>query len=80
MSGASEGANRRASGPVLASLFLFVPDHSAMTPDGRALPPAAPNDRVAEANSGKTKGENWDEIQPMDAAGDEEHEVRVGKR
>ena len=29
VSGASEGANGRASGPVLASLFLFVPDHSA---------------------------------------------------
>ena len=25
-------ANERASGPVLTSLFLFVPDHSAVTP------------------------------------------------
>ena len=30
MSGASERANGRASGPVLTSLFLFVPDHSAL--------------------------------------------------
>ena len=30
VSGASERANGRASGPVLTSLFLFVPDHSAM--------------------------------------------------
>ena len=30
VSGASEQANGRASGPVLTSLFLFVPDHSAM--------------------------------------------------
>ena len=29
MRGASERANGRASGPVLTSLFLFVPDHSA---------------------------------------------------
>ena len=29
MSGVSEQANGRASGPVLTSLFLFVPDHSA---------------------------------------------------
>ena len=29
MSGASERANGRASGPVLTSLFLFKPDHSA---------------------------------------------------
>ena len=29
VSGASELANGRASGPVLTSLFLFVPDHSA---------------------------------------------------
>ena len=27
---ASERANGRASGPVLTSLFLFVPDHSAL--------------------------------------------------
>ena len=30
VSGASERANGRASGPVLTSLFLFVPDHSAI--------------------------------------------------
>ena len=30
MSGASERANGRVSGPVLTSLFLFVPDHCAM--------------------------------------------------
>ena len=30
VSGASERANGRASGPVLTSLFLFDPDHSAM--------------------------------------------------
>ena len=30
MSGARERANGRASGPVLTSLFLFVPDHSAV--------------------------------------------------
>ena len=29
MSGASERVNGQASGPVLTSLFLFVPDHSA---------------------------------------------------
>ena len=29
VSGASERANGGASGPVLTSLFLFVPDHSA---------------------------------------------------
>ena len=29
MSGASERVNGRASGPVLTSRFLFVPDHSA---------------------------------------------------
>ena len=29
VSSASERANRRASGPVLTFLFLFVPDHSA---------------------------------------------------
>ena len=32
MSGASERANGRASGPVLTSRFFFVPDHSAMMP------------------------------------------------
>ena len=31
VSSASEWANRRASGPVLTSRFLFVPDHSAPT-------------------------------------------------
>ena len=31
VSSASERANGQASGPVLTSLFLFVPDHSAMT-------------------------------------------------
>ena len=30
VSGASERANGRASGPVLTSLFLFVPDHSGL--------------------------------------------------
>ena len=30
MSGASERANGRASGPVLTFLFLFVPDHSVL--------------------------------------------------
>ena len=30
VSGASEQANRQASGPVLTSLFWFVPDHSGM--------------------------------------------------
>ena len=30
VSGASERANGRASGPVLTSLFLFIPDHHAM--------------------------------------------------
>ena len=30
VSSASERANGRASGPVLTSLFLFVPDHSAL--------------------------------------------------
>ena len=30
VSGASERANGRASGPVLTSLFLVVPDHSAL--------------------------------------------------
>ena len=30
MSGASERANGQASGPVLTSLFLFIPDHSAL--------------------------------------------------
>ena len=46
MSGASEQANGRASGPVLTSLFLFVPDHSASTTSSkitrsssRATPP-----------------------------------------
>ena len=32
MSGASERANGRVRGPVLTSLFLFVPDHSATSP------------------------------------------------
>ena len=31
MSGASKRANGRASGPVLTSLFLFVPNHSALS-------------------------------------------------
>ena len=31
MSGASERANGRASGPVLTSLFLYFPDHSSTT-------------------------------------------------
>ena len=31
VSGASERANGRASGPVLMSLFLFVPDHSGLS-------------------------------------------------
>ena len=35
MSGASERANGQASGPVLTSLFLFIPNHSAL-----ALPAA----------------------------------------
>ena len=30
VSGVSERANRQASGPVLTSLFLFVPDHSVV--------------------------------------------------
>ena len=30
MTGASEQANGRASGPVLMSRFLFVPDHIAL--------------------------------------------------
>ena len=38
LSGASERANGRASGPVLTPLFLFVPDHSA--PDAH-LPKSA---------------------------------------
>ena len=33
VSGASEQANGRASGPVLTSRFLFVPDHSAFHQD-----------------------------------------------
>ena len=33
VSGASEPANGRVSGPVLMSLFLFVPDHSGLTND-----------------------------------------------
>ena len=32
MSGASERANGRASGPVLTSRFLFIPDHSVLIP------------------------------------------------
>ena len=35
MSGASERANGRVSGPVLTSLFLFVPDHSAAPSEKR---------------------------------------------
>ena len=31
VSGAGDRANGQASGPVLTSLFLFVPDHSATT-------------------------------------------------
>ena len=37
----SERANGRASGPVLRSLFLFVPDHSAVAPDVAAAAHAA---------------------------------------
>ena len=33
VSAASERANGRASAPVLTSLFLFVPDNSALSPD-----------------------------------------------
>ena len=32
VSGASEQMNERASGPVITSRFLFVPDHSAASP------------------------------------------------
>ena len=39
VSGASERANGRASGPVLTSRFLFVPDHSA-TPIGFGRTPS----------------------------------------
>ena len=37
LSGASKRANRRVSGPVLTSRFLFDPDHSAS--DGQTRPP-----------------------------------------
>ena len=39
VSGASERANGRASGPVLTSWFLFVPDHSAPVPSPAPLSP-----------------------------------------
>ena len=41
VSGASERANGQASGPVLTSLFLFVPDHSAAAPVVSAATAAA---------------------------------------
>ena len=37
MSGASEQANRRVSGPVLQSVFLAVIDHSAPRPDAHVV-------------------------------------------
>ena len=50
-------ANGRASGPVLTSLFLFVPDHSA-SPDGE------------EKSGDVTVGEALDEEEEVD--GEEE--------
>ena len=41
VSGASERVNGRASDPVLTSLFLFAPDHSAMVT--LALSPSTPS-------------------------------------
>ena len=38
VSGTSERANGRASGPVLTSLFLFVPDHSATAEHDHSYP------------------------------------------
>ena len=35
VSGAGERANGQASGPVLTSLFMFVPDHSAPAQEGK---------------------------------------------
>ena len=46
VSGASERANGRASGPVLTSRFLFVPDHSA----SRHLPSPVYGDVVVDAH------------------------------
>ena len=58
VSGASEQANRRASGPVLTSLFLFVPDHSAaaIAPVSRDAPASCPLDRDIRAASASSSG------------------------
>ena len=59
MSGASERANGRASGPVLTSQFLFVLDHSAALRDAEATAYKDANaDADTDANMpGMTNGE-----------------------
>ena len=61
VSGASERANGRASGPLLTSLFLFVPDHSATVETGEeALSPQAATRKTGKGviiKKFSTKGE-----------------------
>ena len=65
MSGASERANGRASGPVLTSLFLYVPDHSAAAPESTtiAIPPTpeVPDDATGAPD---TMANDADEMAP----------------
>ena len=60
MSSASKRANRRASGPVLTSRFLFVPDHSApvLSKDDAATSTSRVKNSVEEAAG--ENGENDD--------------------
>ena len=62
MSSASEQANGRASGPVLTSVFFFVPDHSAAGGRGGAgkLNWKRRDGRSREEDK-KVLGEEWGE-------------------
>ena len=71
------GANGRASGPVLTSRFLFVPDHSGTAAAGMALDPTTPHDETHANVDVKVKVEPQDEEmkdEEMEDSEDEEEE------
>ena len=73
MSGASERANGRASGPVLTSRFLFVPDHSGVG-DGVVevdVVVVKVNDDVAKVDDVASDDDD-DEVDDSDVAEEEE--------
>ena len=60
MSGASERANGRASGPVLQSVFLAVFDHSDLEHPAKLIPESAAGDDIDE--EGATENGQNEEI------------------